>query len=87
MSSLVSSLRAAVRTSFGYWRRLRARALVVCWPISKLANIASWVLWRKDVLLLVFLAGVASSLDSTLGGSEASDSLIYWRCMFRAATR
>ena len=60
--------------------------LVVCWPISKLANIASWVLWRKAILILVLLDGVASSLDYTLGGAMSYASLISWRYMFRVAT-
>ena len=46
----------------------------MCRPISKLSNIASRVLWRKAVLLLVLLAGVDTSLDSKPGGAVASDS-------------
>ena len=60
-------------------------ALAVCRPISKLANISSQVLWRMAVLLLVLLAGVASSLTSTLGGAAVSAYMISWRCMFRVA--
>ena len=61
------------------------RSLAVCWKKSKLGSISSQVLWRMYVLLLVLLAWVASSSDSTSGGAAVSTSLIFWRCMFRAA--
>ena len=86
MISPVSLLRAVAKTFFGYWWRARLRALVLCWPISKLANIAYRVLWKKSVLFLVLLAGVDSLLASTLGRGVASASLISWNYMFRAAT-
>ena len=63
------------------------RALAVCRPISKLDNIASWVLCRIAVFLLVLLAGVDSSLASTSGGAAVFASLIYLRCMFRGTMR
>ena len=87
MSSPVYLLRTATRTSFEYSRRVRVRELSVCRTILKLSNIASRVLWRIDVLLLVLLSGVAFSLDSRSWGAAVSDSLITWRCMFRAAMR
>ena len=82
-NSLVSSLRTTARTFFEYCRRSKVRALAVCRPISKPANITSWLLWRFPVLLLVLLAG----MDSTSGGAAFSDSLISWRCIFRADMR
>ena len=87
MISPVSLLRTAARTSFRYWRRARVRTFDVCRPISKLANIASRVLWRISVLLLVFLAVVDFSSASTLGGSAVSASIISCHCMVRAAMR
>ena len=63
------------------------QALVVCRPISKLAKIASQVLWQKDVLLLVLFAGVASTSAYTLGGAAASAYLISWCYMFRVDIR
>ena len=87
MSSLLSSLRTSARTSSGCWRRVKVWALDVCWPISKLTNIASRVLCRKAVLLLVLLDGAASLSDYTLGGSEVSASLISWRYMFKETMR
>ena len=61
------------------------RALAVCRPISKLDIIASWLLCRMAVFILLLLAGVDSSLASTSGGAAVFASLIYLRCMFRAA--
>ena len=86
MSSPVYLLRTATRTSFEYSRRVRVRELSVCRTILKLSNIASWVLWRKAILILVLLSGVASSSDYTLGGATSYASLISWRYMFRVAT-
>ena len=84
MSSPVFSLRAVARTPFGYWWRARVRELALCWPISKLSNIASRVLWQISVLLLVFLDGVDYSSASMSGGTTVSVSIISWCRMFRA---
>ena len=59
--------------------------MVVCQRISKLSNIDSWVRWRKAVLLLVLLAGVASSLASTSEGAVVYNSLISWLCIYMTA--
>ena len=87
MSSPVPLLRMAARTSFEYWQRAKVQALVVCWTILKLANIASWVIWRQAVFLILMSAGVAYSLDSTSGGGAVSTYLVSLRFMFRASTR
>ena len=40
-----------------------------------------------SIFLLILLAGVDFSSDSTSGGATVSASLIYWRYMFRVAIR
>ena len=76
MSSLVYLLSTKARTSFGYWRRARVRALAVCRTILKLANIDSRLLWCISVLLLLLLSGVDFSSASTSGGSAVSAYLV-----------
>ena len=61
------------------------RALAMCWPIPKLANIASQVLLRIAVLIMALLAGVDFSSDYISVGAAVSASLISSRYMFRAA--
>ena len=84
MISPVSLLITAARTSFGYCRRKRVWSLTLCWLMSRLESIASWVRAQKAFLLLVLSAGRFLLLST---GLVASTSPKPWCFMFRSATR
>ena len=75
------SLRTEAITSFVYFRHERVRALTLCWMMSILESIASWVRAQKDFLLLVFSARQFLLLSM---GLVASISPRPWCFMFRA---
>ena len=100
MSSPVSLLKTPEIISFGYLRCERFWAMTLCWLISRLDSIASWVHAGKYFLLLVFSAGRFSSLsvglvasnfgrraDYTLVWLVDSPSKIPWRFMLRDSTQ